>query len=503
MHDSPEKLEFGWIPEPKQEAPQTNQDELPIPSEREIGLELTRRSLLRFTKHTLPGYRANWHHKALAGFLERVASGETRRAMVHFPPQHGKSELASKRFPAWVLGRNPNETIIAASYGGELAKDNSREVKRIMAADKYRELFPNVRPAGLQDQDLPSSLTRWQAVVDTARGPEPAGTYACSGVGGVITGRGGTLLILDDPIKNQEQADSEAYREHAWTWWQTVFLTRARGDETRILVICTRWHEDDVAARILEQGRKEGVAWDVLSLPAVLDEEPHELDPRGQGDPLWPQQFSAAHLEETRKSIETRRWESLYQQRPTAPGGNIFKDNWWQEYDEPPDLDRAAFVWTSWDCTFKERGTSWVVGMALALVAGRFYVLDVRRGRWGFRKTCEEMKALARAWPQATEHVVEDKANGPAILDALADELPGLVPYSPKGSKTARAWTLEPMARNGRIWIQRNAAWAPKFKAEFRQFPRGKDDDQVDALSQGIDHGSGGSLGWLDDLAKT
>ena len=247
----------------------------------------------------------------IAEALEKVERGEIQRLMVFMPPRHGKSELATKRFPAWFLGRNPGRSIIQASYNSDLATDFGRQVRNIVAEQKYGNVFDT--------QLAPDSkaANRW----NTSGG----GAYVAAGVGTAVTGRGADILIIDDPLKDREEADSENRRDLVWNWYTSTAYTRLQGLRAEIL-IQTRWHEDDLAGRLLEAEANGGKKWDKLILPAISKE----------GAALWPERFSVDVLREIEGTIGPRDWSALYQQEPSPDEGTFFKREWFKRHRAVP-----------------------------------------------------------------------------------------------------------------------------------------------------------------------
>ncbi len=269
-----------------------------------------RDSLINFTNYTLESYQAAYHHILIAEKLEAVERGELDRLMIFMPPRHGKSELASKRFPAWYLGRNPGRQIITASYSPELATDFGREVRNIVASGEYAALFSTeLRPDS-------KAANRWHT--------SDGGIYVAAGVGTAITGRGANLGLIDDPLKDRENADSQLKRDKVWSWYQSTFYTRLMPCAS-VVIIQTRWHEDDLAGRLLEQQGKGGDHWEVLELPAITDNQA-----------LWPEWYNLNDLLRIKNAIGPREWSALYQQQPQPDDGTYFQRPWFHWYDKLP-----------------------------------------------------------------------------------------------------------------------------------------------------------------------
>lgn len=224
-----------------------------------------RKTLLDFTRYTFKGYDANWHHAVVASALDQVLAGKIRRLMVFQPPQTGKSQLVSRQFPAYALGKNPNLRIVACSYNMSLAEDMSRDVQRIMSSPEYTQLFPETRLAEGRDAE---KRTQKQFEVVGRKG-----YYVASGVDGSITGKSADVGIIDDPVKNRAEASSDAYRENVYEFYKSAFMTRQFGTKGAIILCMTRWDMDDLAGRLLDLAANNPQAdqWDVISLPAIKE----------------------------------------------------------------------------------------------------------------------------------------------------------------------------------------------------------------------------------------
>lgn len=467
-------------------------------SSEDVRSALARRSIGRFTRATKSDYQMNWHHEALCRKLDDLVAGRITRLMVFMPPRNGKSELVSRRLPAFALGRNPNEKVIACSYGADLASTMNRDVQRIMDNNAYRSIFPESIIPGLMRSPYATRYIRnseWFELVDRQ------GSYRSTGVGGSITGLGFTLGIIDDPIKNREEADSETYRDKVWNWYISTFYTR-KEQNARILITLTRWHEDDLAGRLLEQQRKDPAAdkWEIVRFPALKDDQECEGDARAMGEPLWPEKYSLNDLQAMRAVMGARDWASLMQQTPVIEGGNIVKRDWWKFYTElPRKFDEMI---QSWDLTFKEQGSSYVVGQIWGRVGTKKYLLDQFRDKPGFTETMSAIKTMTIKWPNANRKLIEDKANGPAIIDALKSHITGIIPIRPEGSKESRAHAVSAQIECGDVFLPENAPWVHDYIQEWSQFPNGADDDQVDATTQALSALNYSSIQRLERLLK-
>lgn len=423
-------------------------------------------SVLPYAVSIFSGYETAPHIVALARALERVERGECRRLIVSMPPRHGKSMLVSTAFPAWYLGRRPRAQVITATFSQEKADDWGRAVRNQLASPWFRQVFGH----GL------ASDSRAVRRFNTGQG----GVYIATGIGGTITGRGADLLLIDDPHKGEEEARSEKLRAKVQSWFRSDAYTRLMPGGS-IVIVQTRWHEADLAGYVQDELAHEW--WEVLNLPAI-DQD---------GKALWPERFPVAALELIRASVGSRAWDALYQGRPSPEDGGLFRRQWWRFWRERPEVDE---VLTSWDCAFKSTASSdFVVGQVWGRRGAERYLLDQVRGRWGFTETVQAIRGLASRWPQARLHLVEDKANGPAVIDTLRREIPGLIPVEPRGGKEARAHAVSPQVEAGQIYLPHGTPWLPDFLEEVAAFPTGANDDQVDAMTQALLRWSGGG-GW-------
>ncbi|MGI5838612.1 MAG: phage terminase large subunit [bacterium] len=416
------------------------------------------------------------HVKLLAEHLLKAERGEIKRLMVMMPPRHSKSETTTVKFPAWYLGRHPDHRVIIASHTASLAARFS-----LRARNDFAQFAPEIW--GLEVDPGVGAMYRWDVLDKKAPPGDPPGGMIAAGIGGPITGHGAHLVVIDDPVKDAAAAASEVQREAIWDWYRFVLRTRLFPDASIILVL-TRWHEDDLAGRLLDAAANDPTAdqWAVLRLPALA--EAGDALGRAPGEALWPEQYSAAALLATKASVGSYVWEALYQQRPSPGEGALIKRDWWKYYERLPECERQL---QSWDCTFKDSdGTDFVVGQVWGVQGGCLYLLDQVRARMDFVRTVEAIRAMARKWPQAVTKLVEDKANGPAVIAMLRNKVAGLIPVEPKGSKLARASAVTPLIEAGNVYLPKYAPWVSDFVGECAAFPQGAFDDQVDAMSQAL-----------------
>lgn len=443
-----------------------------------------RASLLDFTLYTKPDYDLSWHHRVLFETLDKFARGEIQRLIIQMPPRHGKSEAVSRRLPAYLFGLNPDLQIIAASYGADLAQRMNRDVQRIMDSPEYHRLFPDTRLNSDNVRTVSGGALRNSDLFEIVG---RKGVYRAAGVGGAITGMGANVAIIDDPVKNQEEADSKVYRDKVWEWYVSTLYTRLE-NPGQVLLTLTRWHEDDLAGRLLAQAKNDPEAdqWVVLSLPAVKEKDGDPIDPREVGEALWPNRYPLARLNKLRAQ-GSRVWNALYQQRPSAAAGNIIKRGEIRYYDALPNNLEQWLI--SVDCTFTKKATSDFVAMQVwARAKANKYLVDQVYQQLGITGTIKALVALCAKYPQATLKLIENKANGPAVEDLLKGQIAGLVLWEPTGDKVARLNACAPQFEGGNVFLpnpQRNP-WVTEFVEELVSFPNAVHDDRTDACTQAL-----------------
>ncbi|MEV1013763.1 phage terminase large subunit [Micromonospora sp. NPDC049801] len=417
--------------------------------------------------------------------LVDVAEGRCKRLMLAMPPQEGKSQRTSRRFPLWMLVRNPDLRIAIVSNSHGLARRWGRNIRDDIA-EHGGKLNLTVNPAS-------SAADEWEIL-----GHE--GGVFCVGIAGSLTGRPVDLLIIDDPYKNSEQADSKAWKETVQEFWTEVAIPRL-GNNVAVVIIQTRWRNDDLSGWLQE--RDDGVDWRVLNIPAQADHDPN----KGESDPLGrePGEFmisargrSRDDWEQRKREAGSRSWNALFQGRPSPAEGNIFQREWWQFYTNPQWTEREdgsrwahGFdeILTSWDMTFKDtEGADYVCGQVWGRRDATAYLLDQKHGRMTFVETLQAVRALAARWPQSTAKLVEDKANGTAVINFLRRSIAGLIPVEPDGSKTARAAAVSPLVESKNVFLPAPeiAPWVDGLIEEAAGFPNSAHDDRVDALSQAL-----------------
>lgn len=422
--------------------------------------------------------------------LAAVATGETERQQINMPPQEGKSQRTSIWFPLWLLHRNPNLRIAIVSNGFELAQTFGEAIRDNLQAHP----------------ELGLTLSKSTAKKHEFKLLGYDGGVVCVGIEGSLTGKPVDVLIIDDPYKDEKQADSKAWRQTVRNFWQSVALTRL-APGAPVVIVQTRWRKDDLSGWLREEYPDE---WDVLNISAQAIDTTKlpETDPEyGKPDPLGrePGEFMESARRRTAKDwlkkireVGSRVWNAMYQGRPSPVEGGILKRHWWQTYDEPVWVERAdGSMWAvgfdevlmSWDMAFKDTDSSdFVVGQVWARRGVDVFLVEQVRGRWDFVETCNQFERLAARWPQAMLKIVEDKANGPAVIASLRKRVSGIVPEEPQGSKEARARAVSPLveAENVHLPSPKLAPWVGALIEECAGFPTATNDDQVDALTQAL-----------------
>lgn len=408
--------------------------------------------------------------------LTRTLTTPDGRLIVSMPPQEGKTQLVRSAV-VHRLATRPDDRIVYASYGISLARKHGRWIRdQVRAHTQILGVYPRYGHSSVADWGLEGHR----------------GGVLSVGIGTGLTGNPAEVAIIDDPIKDREEADSLTYRDKVWNWWTDVLSTRL-APGAPVVVILTRWHEDDLAGRLVSSQPQR---WETLTIPAQCDDV--STDPLGRQPGDWmtsargrtPQQW-----QQIKTNAGARTWQALYQGRPSPAEGGLLRRDWWRRFEPPRWVtDANGCHWVpqgdllqSWDLSFKGSATSdFVVGQIWQKVGGQFFLLDQVRGRWGFAETVTQIKNLTRRWPQALTKLVEDKANGPAVIDSLGGTITGLIPVNPQGGKVARANAVSSLIEAGNVHLPSASPWVDDLIEEAAAFPNGANDDQVDALTQAL-----------------
>jgi len=399
--------------------------------------------------------------KAVTDTIQGV--DDVRRLMISMPPRHGKSMFCSQYLPSWYLGTLPDHRVILSSYEASFAATWGRKSRNLL--EEHGHLL------GVKVAESPSAADQWDIAGHT-------GGMMTAGVGGAITGKGAHLAIVDDPIKNAEEASSQLIRDKIWEWWQSTLYTRLE-PEGVVVVVMTRWHEDDLCGRLMNDILQGGERWRMLRLPAI----------GANGKALWPERFSIERLQQIKRAVGDYHWEALYQQNPTPREGSFFKVGN-LKFIDASEVPRDIMEVRGWDFAATANAGDYTAGPKLGLdLYGRVYVTDLVRGQWA---TDERNRRLVlTAGLDGTDvriRIPEDP--GAAGKDAALSQLRLLVGYNARcvrvsGSKESRADPFSAQVNAGNVFVVR-ADWNRDFVEELRQFPRGKHDDIVDGCSDAL-----------------
>ena len=399
-------------------------------------------------------------------FVEEKTGNPYDILVLSTPPQHGKSMTVTETFPSWYEGKYPDRRCIVACYNDDFAGKFGRRNKSKI--EEYGQFIFGIALSKSSDRDIEIS--------------GHSGGIITRGIMSGITGNSGDLIIIDDPVKNRQEADSVTYRERLWEEWQNSIKTRTQAG-TKIIIIQTRWHEDDLAGRVIRYEKNV----EVVNIPVEAEE--NDLLGRNVGDALCPEIGKDNKWLKGFKASYTggmRAWNALFQGRPTSEEGNIFKREWWRYYDALP--EHLPLTVISVDATFKDNADSDFVAIEVwGKLNADYYLIDMLKRRMDFPETLKAIKAINEKYPDRHSILIEDKANGPAIIAMLKHEIPGIIPVEPKGSKIARANAITGIVEGGNVYLPRYADFTCEFVEEHAAFPNGVNDDLVDSFTQFVD----------------
>ena len=447
-------------------------------------LELDASCLFRqFLPYVNPSYSRQWYHALIADKCQALIEGKIRNLMIFVPPQHGKSEILSRNFPAWAFGYDPDLKIVGCSYSSDLANQFSRSIQRIMDSPEYLHIFPETR--------LNSSNLRTVKRLHMFEIVNHKGFYKAQGVCGSLTGTAVDIAIIDDPVKDAIEAYSPTYRERVWEWYTSVLLTRLHNNSKQLFIM-TRWHEDDLAGRILS---READKWEVVSIPAIREtlDDGNESDPRAVGEALWPQRHSLERLLEAQKR-SPRVFTALYQQHPTAEGGNIIKTEWLHKISEV-DFNRRRTnepIVFFLDTAYTNKTANDPSGIiATCCINETLYIIHAKKMLMKFPDLIRFIPSYVKehGYTQRSTIRIEPKANGLSVIDQL-EETTGLnvtKTPSPKEDKETRLNAASASVEGGRVVLV-EGTWNEEFIDEICGFPVKPHDEYVDVLCYAINY---------------
>lgn len=398
-------------------------------------------------------------------FLRDIEDGKNPRLILMAPPRHGKSAIVSERFPVFAMGHHPDWQVMSASYAAGIAEKFSRKARALVKEKNVMEIFPKLRI----DSDR-TAAEEWETTA--------GGIYKAIGVGGSATGAGANILSIDDPIKGREQAFSQTYRDKVFEWYESEAETRLM-PEAGVVMTLTRWHEDDLAGRLLKRDPGE---WKVVSFQAIAEQDEKF---RKEGEALHPERYPVERLLKIKQHGRWV-WPALFQQNPTATEGGLIKRHWFKYYDMLPNV--KSYTW-SWDTAIKpKQANDYSVGGLWAECDNGFYLVKVFRDKIEYPELKRQVSMLYNE-QKASAVLIEDKASGQQLLqDFQRDGTMPVIAMMPKknmaSSKEERVHLCSPLFEAGKVFIPSNAPWVADYVEELVTFPNAAHDDQVDMTTQ-------------------
>lgn len=420
-------------------------------------------------------YEMQWFHRLIAEKCQSVIDGGIKRLMILMPPQHGKSEITSRKLPAWALGKYPRTKIVLASYSAHLAQSFGREVRRTIESKEFTDVFGSLTGGG---------YINTQGMLETSSG----GFLKTIGVGGSLTGTPADIAIIDDPVKDAMEAYSENSREKLWEWYLNVFLTRLHNN-SRVILIMTRWHDDDLGGRILKKDKDK---WEVVTIPAICENE-IDGDIRKVGEPLWPNKHNLEKLLNI-KSLSERTFAALYQQRPIIQGGNIIKSDWFKKvrYEDYVSIKGNAVIHWFVDTAYTKNYQNDPTGIIGACKIGNdLYIVGARKLFLEFPELIKYLPTYVKSqgYTQGSTIRIEPKANGLSVIQQMRAETQlniASIP-SPAESKETRLIVASTTVESGRVVIV-EGQWNDEFITEVCSFPAAPHDEYPDLLGYAINY---------------
>jgi len=485
---------------------------------RNLKTELAQRSLSYFVKAAWPivepstAFVSGWHIDAICEHLTAVTDGEIRNLIINIPPRHMKSILTSVMWPVWVWTTRPEKRWLFSSYAESLSIRDSLKCRRVIQSNWYQDQWSDVfQLTGDQNQK-----TRFDN--------DKTGFRLATSVGGATTGEGGDYLVCDDPIKALD-AHSQAQRETVISWWDETMSTRLNNQmQGGRVIIMQRLHEQDLTGHLLAKMQAGGVHYEHLCLPAEYEPSAHVTgigweDPRTEhGDLLWPERFSREAVDEIKAALGSYAAAGQLQQRPSPAEGGLMKRHWWRfwipagakvapvttlladgtlyehaQVELPGDFEDLL---QSWDWAFKDtKNSDFVAGQVWGKLGANKFLLDQRLERLDIAASIKAVESMTAKWPDAYAKLIEDKANGPAVIGMLRDKISGLIAVDPKTGKEGRVNAVVPQIESGNVYLPhpRLHPWVSELIERATAFPNAAHDDDIDAMTQAL-------LRWREDI---
>ena len=420
-------------------------------------------------KHWIPSNYHKYMCDKVQQFIERPSTKPYEILIIECPVQTGKSMTITQTLPSWYLGMYPEQRVLEISYNSDFAEEFSK---------KNREKVKDYGDWLFDIQLSTKSKKQSEIKIEGHRGEMNA-----FGILSGITGRTGNLILIDDPFKTREEAYSENHREKVWGEWQSSIKTRTHAG-SKIILVMSRWHEDDLAGRIM----KYETEWEEIRIPCEADSEDDVLGrqigdaicPEIGKDNAWKDIFKADYV----RSEGLSTWNAMFQGKPSSEKGNIVNRKWWQYYDELPEMELMIM---SLDCTFKDtKRSDYVALQCWGKSKSDLYLIDSVNKRMGLVDTISATRSMKNRYPKVSMVLIEDKANGSAVIETLRKEIMGIIPIEPKGGKEARVHAISPIIESGNVYLPKYATFTEEFVEQFSAFPLGANDDMVDACSQAL-----------------
>ncbi len=461
---------------------------------------LARQKILPFTLYRKHDYEVNWHHEVTSNLLDKFVNYEIKFLCISEPPQHGKTELAVRSLVPFLLGHNPDEKVIVFTHSDEKIRDEGRQIQRIMVSDEYQTLFPLVK---LNIRNVVSDgFGNWIRTSNNFEIVGYGGYFLGKSLRAGSAGKTGTTIIIDDPFRNLEDAHSVVIRKKIIDAFIADVITRRsiiNADKFRVLIIQTRWHEQDLIGYVLDKYTK----YYNLRLPAICDEDKNEYDPREIGEALWSNKVPIEELNEI-KNINPFLFSALYQQNPSTPGGQLFKRKDFKYFDENGtlnlyntsgeiekhlDMDSIKFCFSIVDLavSLKETADYTVILTCYVTNDNDLLIYDVIRERMSGVDHLDRLKQVQFTYNPDVIGIERTQFQLSLVQQAAHAGLP-VKELTPKGDKVARAIPASAKFESGKIYLRMGMPWLYDLEIELTQFPNGKHDDQVDCISYAVEY---------------